>query len=25
VPGVKLVSTKALPRLFAQYEIVSHW
>lgn len=25
VPGVKLVSTKALPRLFAEYEIVSHW
>ena len=25
VPGVKLVSRKALPTLFADYEIVSHW
>jgi sulfur relay (sulfurtransferase) DsrF/TusC family protein len=25
VPGVKLLSRKALPALFAEYEIVSHW
>jgi sulfur relay (sulfurtransferase) DsrF/TusC family protein len=25
VSGVKLVSRRALPRLFAEYEIVSHW
>src|SRR5271169_6608908 len=25
VPGVNLVSRKALPALFAEYEIVSHW
>ena len=25
VPGVKLLSRKALPTLFADYEIVSHW
>jgi sulfur relay (sulfurtransferase) DsrF/TusC family protein len=25
VPGVKLVSRKALPALFAEYEMVSHW
>ena len=25
VPGVKLVSRKALPALFAEYEIVCHW
>jgi sulfur relay (sulfurtransferase) DsrF/TusC family protein len=25
VPGVKLVSRRALPVLFAEYEIVSHW
>jgi hypothetical protein len=25
VPGVKLISRKALPALFAEYEIVSHW
>jgi sulfur relay (sulfurtransferase) DsrF/TusC family protein len=25
VRGVKLLSRKALPALFAEYEIVSHW
>lgn len=25
VPGVELLSRKALPALFAEYEIVSHW
>jgi len=25
VPGVKLLSCRALPALFAEYEIVSHW
>ena len=25
VPGVELLSCKALPALFAQYELVSHW
>jgi sulfur transfer complex TusBCD TusB component (DsrH family) len=25
VPGVKLVSRRSLPILFAEYEIVSHW
>jgi sulfur relay (sulfurtransferase) DsrF/TusC family protein len=25
VPGIKRVSRKALPRLFAEYETVSHW
>ena len=25
VPGIKLVSRRALPALFAEYEIVSHW
>ena len=25
VPGVKLLSRRALPALFAEYEIVSHW
>lgn len=25
VPGVKLLSRKALPALFAEYDIVSHW
>jgi hypothetical protein len=25
VPGIKLISRKALPGLFAEYEIVSHW
>ena len=25
VPGVKLLSHKALPALFAEYDIVSHW
>ena len=25
VPGIKLVSSKALPGLFAEHEIVSHW
>jgi hypothetical protein len=25
VPGVKLLSRKALPALLAEYEIVSHW
>jgi sulfur relay (sulfurtransferase) DsrF/TusC family protein len=25
VSGVKLVSHRALPGLFAEYEIVSHW
>ena len=25
VSGVRLVSSRALPRLFAEYEIVSHW
>ena len=25
VPGVQLLSHKALPALFAEYEIVSHW
>ena len=25
VSGVKLVSRRALPRLFAEYEIISHW
>jgi hypothetical protein len=25
VPGVELLSRKALPTLFAEYEIISHW
>lgn len=25
VPGIKLLSRRALPALFADYEIVSHW
>jgi len=25
VPGVKLVPRRALPGLFAEYEIISHW
>lgn len=25
VPGVKLVSCRALPELFAEYEIILHW
>jgi sulfur relay (sulfurtransferase) DsrF/TusC family protein len=25
VSGVKLVSRRALPELFAEYEIISHW
>jgi hypothetical protein len=25
VPGINLVSRKSLPKLFADYEIISHW
>jgi len=25
VSGLKLVSRRALPRLFAEYEVISHW
>jgi hypothetical protein len=25
VSGVKLISNKALPGLFAEYEVISHW
>jgi sulfur relay (sulfurtransferase) DsrF/TusC family protein len=25
VSGIKLISNKALPDLFAEYEVISHW